>query len=350
MTKGFREVPRQARDDRRSWRVGILTVLVGLAATFANAGMPIGDDKFGALRAMEPADPLPPAFPDGRFLAREGETIVLLGGTNVVEEQFSGYFETALQRSIPDQQLLVRNLAWQADTVYRQQRPLYFFDAKNQDKQAGSTHDQRKRVQPGAIFARFGKMESLDGLESLPKFREAYGGLLDEMMKLTPRIVVVSPTPFFKSGPAAAQSEERNKVLVAYCLAMSELAGARSIEFLDLYQFEPDRPYSDNGVHLNDLGQREIAKRLIHQLSGEAPQIDFDSVEVEELRQAVVAKNKVWHQFHRPSNWAFLYGDRQHVPSSRDHKDPEKRWFPFEVDSALTSISKMEAQIHELAK
>lgn len=309
----------------------------------AQAGMPIGDDRFGALRAMEPSESEP--FDAGEFEIRKNETIVLLGGTNVVDEQIHGYFETALHRAFPNRQLQVRNLAWQADTVYRQQRPLYFYDQTNRDKQAGSTHDQRKRVKPGLIFARFGKMESLDGMEALPKFREAYGALLDEMMKLTPRIAVVSPTPFFPYGPAAALTEERNKVLVAYCLAMSELADERGLHFADLYQFEPDRPYSENGVHLNALGQAETAKRLVQQLTD----VEVEDSNDDKIRQAVITKNYVWHQYHRPTNWAFLYGDRQHVPSSRDHEDGEKRWFPFELERALTLIEKQEAIIHDLA-
>lgn len=318
-------------------------------ATAAHAGLPIGDDHFGALRAMAPSEPKPPAFTDGKFEPRRGETVVLLGGADVVDEQFSGCFETALTRAYSDQQLLVRNLGWQADTVYRQQRPLYFYDAQNRDQQPGSTHDQRKRVQPGVIFTRFGKMESLDGLEALPKFRETYGKLLDETMKFTPRIVVVTPTPFFETGPAAALAKTRNEVLVAYCLAMSELAGERGLDFADLYQFEPDRPYSDDGVHLNETGQREAAKRLIQQLTPDF-EVDFSDAGVEKLRLAIVRKNGVWYQYFRPTNWAFLYGDRQHVPASRDDKDPEKRWFPFEVERALTLISTLETEIHELAK
>ncbi|MEM7014091.1 MAG: GDSL-type esterase/lipase family protein, partial [Verrucomicrobiota bacterium] len=250
----------------------------------------------------------------------------------------------------PSRQLQVRNLAWQADTVYRQQRPLYFYDLKNRDKQAGSTHDQRKRVKPGLIFARFGKMESLNGKEALPEFRKAYGALLDEMIKLTPRVVVVSPTPFFAKGPAAALTEERNIVLAAYCLAMSELAQERGLHFANFNQLEPNRPYSENGVHLNSAGQAETAKRLIQQLNDQGPETEFEGPKVEKLRQAVIVKNYVWHQYHRPTNWAFLYGDRQHVPSSRDHEDGEKRWFPFELERALNLIEKQEAKIYELAK
>lgn len=315
----------------------------------ANAGMPIGDDRFGALRAMEPADPLPPAFENGKFQPRQGETVVFLGGTNIVNEQKYGFLETALHLAFPDQQLRVRNLAWQADTVYRQQRPLYFFDAENRDKQAGSTHDLRQRVQPDVVFVCFGKMESLDGIETLETFLKAYGELLDELMQITPRIVMVRPTPFFNSGPAAADSELRNHTLSRFCVEMSDLAEERGLAVIDFFfDFNPEAPFAENGVHLNERGHRKAALRFASQLPGH-PKIDFESAATEKLRQAIVAKNQVWHQYHRPTNWAFLYGDRQHVPASRDHEDAEKRWFPFEVENALTLIEKLESEIHELA-
>ena len=49
--------------------------------------------------------------------------IVILGGTNAHEMQRHGYLETLLVAGAPDRAARVRNLAWQADTVYRQQRP-----------------------------------------------------------------------------------------------------------------------------------------------------------------------------------------------------------------------------------
>lgn len=312
-----------------------------------HAGKPVGDDALGALRAMEPSKSEHVKI--GDFWAPQvGEVIAFLGGTNVVEEQFDGYLEALLHQTWPDKKLQYRNLAWQADTVYRQQRPQYFYDAENRDQRPGSTHDTRKRVRPDTIVVRFGKMESLDGMDALPRFRKAYGALLDELLKLTPRVIVVTPTPFFKTGPAAELAEARNRVLVAYCLAIAELTEEKGLFMADLYQFEPDRDYSTNGIHLNEAGKKEVAERFVMQLTDRDLEIDWDSVA--DIREVIQRKNQVWYQYFRPTNWAFLYGDRQHVPSSRDHEDSEKRWFPFELERALPMIAKMETEIHELAK
>ncbi len=321
---------------------GLALCLLWICEGVGWAGKPIGADAFGALRALEAPTLRPPEIGE-TYEPRTGEVIALLGGTNVVEEQRTGYFEALLHAAWPEKQLVVRSLAWEADTIDRQQRPQYFYETEHRDKQPGSTADLRQRVKPDTVMIRFGKMESLEGMEALPKFRTTFEGYLDRLTEITPRIIVVTPTPFFESGPAAALAKERNRVLVAYCLAMVEICEERGLMFADLYQFEPDRPYSENGVHLNDAGQRAVAERLVQQLT-EQPSPDVD----ERLREAVAWKNQVWYQYFRPTNWAFLYGDRQHVPSSRDHVDSEKRWFPYEIERALPLIAELETQIHEL--
>jgi len=329
----------------RGLAVGIFAWIGGGIALLP-ASPPPGEDRFGAVRALEPlADP-PSEFAE-EFRPREGETWALLGGTNVVDQQRAGYLETLALRTWPGAGLRFRYLAWQADTVFRQQRPPYFFDRERRDPRPGSSFDTRERVRPGTIFTRFGKMESLEGMKALPRFRRAYGELLDRLATITPRVIVVAPTPFFEEGPAAHLARERNRVLVAYCLAMLELSEERDLFLVDLYQFAPDRAYSRDGVHLNDAGQRAVARRLVHQLAGAKPEVDFENSAVQTLRRAVVEKNRIWHQYHRPTNWAFLYGDRQHVPSSRDHEDPEKRWFPHELERALRLVEQHETQIHE---
>ena len=69
----------------------------------------------------------------------------------------------------------------------------------------------------------------------------------------------------------------------------------------------------------------------------------------EKVRQAVIAKNRLWFNYWRPQNWAFLNGDRTEQPSSRDHRDPKKRWFPEEMEKFLPMIEAKEREIWEEA-
>ena len=67
----------------------------------------------------------------------------------------------------------------------------------------------------------------------------------------------------------------------------------------------------------------------------------------EELRQAVRAKNVMWRQFWVPPNWAFLYGNRQSVPSSRSHSNLGYRWFPEEIQTIPSKLVDLDRAIYD---
>jgi hypothetical protein len=69
----------------------------------------------------------------------------------------------------------------------------------------------------------------------------------------------------------------------------------------------------------------------------------------EALRQAIVSKNRLWERYRRPQNWAFLAGDRVTQPSSRDWRDPSKRWFPEEMEQFVPLIERKEKEVWDLA-
>ena len=70
----------------------------------------------------------------------------------------------------------------------------------------------------------------------------------------------------------------------------------------------------------------------------------------EQLRNEVRAKNRLWFDYSRPQNWAFLGGDRTEQPSSRDHRNPNIRWFPLEMEEFVPLIEAKEREIVELAR
>ena len=70
---------------------------------------------------------------------------------------------------------------------------------------------------------------------------------------------------------------------------------------------------------------------------------------LEQLRKLIVAKNKLWFDYWRVQNWAFLAGDRTNQPSCRDHRDPSKRWFPAEREEFIPLIEAKEKEIDALA-
>jgi|APTNR8051073442_1049403.scaffolds.fasta_scaffold30143_2 hypothetical protein len=296
----------------------------------------------------EVTPPVPP-FPEGTrgpvFEPRPGETIAWIGGTEIADLDRYGFLEAGMHLTWPGLGLRWRNLAWQGDTVYRQARPLYFY-TKAGDPQPGSIPDHRERTEPGIVFIAFGKMESLQGTERLPDFVAAYAKLVDDLLPLTKRIVLVEPAPFFYSGPAGTNPGERDAVLSAYVEAIERLAAERNLLFISS-DAEWNAGMSDNGVHLNESGHQVFAHAIRGQIRAGARPGEIVSPA---LRDAIARKNLLWKQYYRPTNWAFLFGDRQHVPASRDVEKREERWFVREIDSLPGLIAGAEADIQRYAK
>jgi hypothetical protein len=127
--------------------------------------------------------------------------------------------------------------------------------------------------------------------------------------------------------------------------------------------------FRDDGVHLSRAGQLSTAWQVTCLLEGHRIQPLVDEIvhrretskqppseltallqPEESLRQSIIAKNKLWFDYWRPQNWAFLAGDRINQPSSRDWRDPSIRWFPPEREEFLPLIKAKEKEIDALAQ
>ena len=63
----------------------------------------------------------------------------------------------------------------------------------------------------------------------------------------------------------------------------------------------------------------------------------------------MLEKNRLWFNYSRPQNWAFLGGDRTSQPSSRDYRNPSIRWFPTEMEKYVPLIRTKEVEIEAAA-
>jgi len=342
-------------------------------------------------------DPLRAAEP----FFKKGDVIAIVGGEDMVALSEYGYLELLLTRALPDYHLRFRNLAWEGDTVFEQRRDLNFPTWEEALEKIGAT----------VVLCQFGQMESLGkggrrkaegGSEAenaeVAEFIAAYEKLLGRLSGGGKRRIVILAPGSFESAAAQANRDLYAQAIRTMPLQPGGLmdispgqrpglptsraarpegaqespapAGADAITDgkprvspgANLRQpsglkrrYPPDR----DGVHLSVNGHVGLALG-VRKMTG-VSEVGIEGIgysetdggvhnrELEPLRQLIIAKNRLWFDYWRVQNWAFLAGDRTNQPSSRDHLDPTKRWFPEERARFLPLIEAREKEIDALA-
>ena len=330
----------------------------------------------------KPKHPVPP--PGGpRFIPQQDETIALIGGTEAVALAESGELEALLLMAFPQTRFHFRCLAWEGDTVFRQDRPMNF----------GSLEQQLRRVNAGAVFVMFGRQECLDAAQAtrsgdwqsptkapsakpqaseaskngaaragkdgdyqspLLEFKTAFEKLLATVEKVTPNIVVIGPWDFERKAAPFPDLREVNQVLIhSYAPAMGEICHAHQIIFAneDELMQSPKEPWTRDGVTFTRYGLRLMTDGISMLLNMRVTESAVAQGPTDSpLISATRAKNRLWHDYWRPSNWAFLHGDRTNQPSSRDPVNPQLRFFPAEQEKYLPLIKDAEDKVFNLVQ
>ncbi|MDP1591618.1 MAG: hypothetical protein Q8M07_27930, partial [Prosthecobacter sp.] len=238
-----------------------------------------------------------------------------------------GTMEALMLAQFPGSRMKVRNLAREADTVFRMDRPMNF----------GGLKQQIQRAQATAVMLMFGRQECLErGEAGLAEFRAALEQIVVVCAKVTPRLVLVEPPAF------EGELSKHNATLKKYAAAMAEVAKQHGALFAA--QDADLQPGSTrDGLNLTSTGASRLGMSLTKLWGGDAKAPDA------RLKALIGEKNRLWHRYWRPANWAFLHGDRTAQPSSRDHTDPTQRWFPGEVEQFKPLIEAKENEIWKLA-
>jgi hypothetical protein len=269
------------------------------------------------------------------------DTIALLGSTEAVLMAESGWLDAYLalkSAAAPNEKrLALRNLAWEGDTVWRQDRPLNF----------GPLEQQLDRVQAQRVVLMFGRQECLErGEAGLADFRAA----LEALVAKCPRgALLMGCLPFNQTPPPQRDLSQLNPLLARYDEAIKAVAEARGGKFFDTAKScRKQEPWTRDGLTLNANGAWLLGDLTAFALGwlGQNP-ADADLARLRTLAQA---KEQLWHRYWRPSNWAFLYGDRTTQPSSRDHLNPNVRWFPQELEQYRTLIDAKETELWNLSQ
>ncbi len=282
--------------------------------------------ELAAMSAMTSLKPTLETF-SGSMKLMTGEVIAVLGGTEAVAMMEDGTMEALMLTQFPGSRVKVRSLAWEADTVFRQDRPMNFGGLKQQLVRSGAT----------AAMLMFGRQECLErGEAGLADFRAELDKVVMLCAEVTPRLVLLEPPAF------EGELSKHNATLKTYAAVMAEVAKAHGALFAA--QDGELKPESTrDGLNLTSTGAGQLGMRVAGLWNGDLQSPDA------RLKTLIGEKNRLWHRYWRPANWAFLHGDRTSQPSSRDHTDPTQRWFPGEVEQYKPLIEAKENEIWKLA-
>ena len=274
-------------------------------------------------------------------LLKAHDVVGLVGGGAWVAEQREGFIEAALRAARPDLKLRFRNFAWEGDTVSQQPRDLNYPDPFTQLGSHGVT----------ITFVQFGQNESWAGDAGVAEFRTHYLRLLENLNRVTPRLILVTPTRFEAKPPPGPNLAARNADLARYAAVIREIATQQQFPLVDLFALTPDpgAVWTTDGRQLSPAGHQSVAAAFVANVAphpGQTPPASPTAA----FRAAVVAKNQLWVHHVRPTNWAFLAGDRTEQPSSHDHRDRSILWFPGEITQFGVQVQEADRQIDSLAR
>jgi putative heme-binding domain-containing protein len=237
---------------------------------------------------------------------KPGDHIALIGNTLFERAQLFGQIEALLQQRFPRHQLVVRTLAWSADTIDLAPRPANFADLEQ--------HLLHERTD--VILAAYGFNESFAGEAGLEPFRQKLREFVANLKskafngQSAPRIVLVSPTAN-ENIPGVPAADLNNARIERYIAVMREVAREQQVGFVDVFGptqealRSPGSELTVNGVHLTEDGYAVLARALYQGLfRDEPPEIN------EALRHAIVDKDRQFFRRYRPLNTFYYTGGR----------------------------------------
>jgi glucose/arabinose dehydrogenase len=299
------EIPETAIMTTKRWRLAFLGLGLAMGATIPAGG------SAAATFTLQPQD-----------------NICIIGNTLGERMQYDGWLETMIQARFPKHELVFRNLAFSGDEISTRLRSKNFGTPdewlSGLAEPIGGYEDNRlagTNTNADVVFAFFGYNESYAGEAGLDAFKKELGAWLTHTLaqkyngKSAPRVVVFSPIAHEDVGnPDLPDGKENNRRLELYTKAMAEVAAAQNATFVDLFTpslklyAESKAPLTMQGVHLNNEGNRQIAKVIDRALFGDSPK-HADAL-LTRLREAVVDKNRHWFHRYRVTDGYSTYGDR----------------------------------------
>lgn len=274
---------------------------------------------------------------------KDGDRVVLIGGTFIERAQRYGWLETAMQLRFPEANFTVRNLGWSADTVFAESRGIFDAPAKGYERMLKQVRD----IKPTVIILNYGANEAFKGPDYLDTFITQYSKLIDDLSSTKARFVLVSPLPLWKMQSPLPAPDRFNEFRRIYAEAISELAGRKEARFADMmvalesfieHGNAPGAPrISEDGVTLTEAGNQLVADYFVRAVFYSAAEAEPPE-DTKALREAIIRKNVMYFHHWRPQNVTYLFLFRKHEQGNNAK----------EIEEFKPIIAKLEERIFEL--
>ena len=231
------------------------------------------------------------------FRFREGDHVVLMGGTFIERAQEYGYLETSLNRLADGVHVTFRNLGWSADTVFAESRGIFDSPAKGYERMI----EHVRAEEPTVIFLCYGQNEALEFPSpnaGIKKFVQQLNQLMTDLKPTGAEIILVTPHPFFETAQPLPNPTQWNPRLQEYAEVVKSVASETKTPLLDLFtdfakamqrsgahDMVPDlavnglgshpdlsrvhfQSWTDNGMHWNSSGYSRIGPLFAARLNG----------------------------------------------------------------------------------
>ena len=231
------------------------------------------------------------------FELKDGDRVLMIGGTFMERESQLGYIETMLTSRFPDRNVTFRNLGYAGDTVGAEARRICQGWAVFGGPDEGFNRLKKlvEEIKPTVVVAAYGMGESFAGEAGLPEFMRKYNRLLDMMATAggaSPQFILIGPNPHEDMGRPLPDPAEHNKQLKAYSAAVERIANERGGRFVNLLDgLKPDANadaghLTEDGIHLTPFGYLNVARTVGTTLFGES----IASVELDAAGKVLAAQ------------------------------------------------------------
>lgn len=251
------------------------------------------------------------------FEFKDGDRVAFVGDSFIEREQYHGWLELAATVQFSDCNVTFRNLGWNADTPAGESRcGLSLVQAGGESPEEGwqQLQNQLSTYKPSVIVLGYGMAASLPGGVTPENFQKNLERLLDTAPKLTglpTRYLILGPPPRFTQDSASPEEITRHHdSLTKINHIITDIAAKRKIPFAPLTDLEPNPSYSQNGIHLTDIGY-QAAVRLIEKKLNWSPVSWNQGENADILRKHILTKNEWFFNRSRPANMAYIFGFRK---------------------------------------